>query len=325
MPPWFESWYSDILKEVHRKLGDPDVSISWLQDQLKVLGQPGAVTDTWKKQLDTQLNNLPEPPAYSQPEGWETLVGNQQLIQLLQGTKPIQREEDAALIESSLATLHEGQVLSGNQAVLVWNYLLGTISQQDEHQLRHWVDAEPDHLAAFEQRFELWDQLRTLPALIQPDPKAAWEGAFGEMAEIPESSANSSFSKWAILIGMIIGLVAVLGMFAWIQETETIPFELTDSMTGAVLEGEEVPELSGQELRFEGLIQLLTEKQDSIRIFGGLLVLQPGVYQILKDGQRQSVFVREGSVKAFLGEEILAIDAGVILRKENEVWLKESE
>lgn len=325
MPPWFESWYLDILKEVHRKLGDPEVSISWLQDQLKVAGQPGAVTDSWKKQVDAQLTNLPEPPAYSQPEGWESLIQNEALTQLLKGIKPIKTSHEAQLIEASLDSFHEGQALSEGQAFLVWNYLLGTITPQDEHQLRHWVDAEPEHLAAFEQRFELWDQLRALPALIHSDPKTAWEGAFGGVAETPESTSGTSWSRAAILVGMIIGLVVVLGMFVWMRQSDSIPFELSETMKGVVLEGEQIPELSGQKLEVQGVIQLLMEDQDSLQMFGGLIVLQSGVYQIHQDGSQQSISVQEGELKAFLEEEILMVGAGFRLRKQQGVWLKESE
>lgn len=322
MPPWFESWYLTIAKEVHYKLGDPALALEWLQTHMTMTGQPGEPPDHWQDAIRHDLDQVPEPPLHHIPDHWNDIVKDDRVMNLLRGDEKLLTTKEATSIEFILSPLLQEQILPGPQALLVWKYFTGNMSSQEDHQLRHWVDAEPDHLEAFEKRFDLWDQLKSLPGMIQLDPARAWNKAYGLSIVPPEHSRRRSWRIPVILAGLLIGAI---GLFSWTRDSQPVLVELSDTISGQLMSGDKIPSLIGNILEVEGSFQMLIAKTDSLMVFDGEIVFQPGLYHLHQSEYDCAIFVEKGSLTAFLGAEIFTAGAGITLRKQHDIWLKELE
>lgn len=111
--------------------------------------------------------------------------------------------------------MQEAQALA-----LTAKYLLGTIDLQEEHLLRHWVDADPAHGEMFEACFAAWEGLQASALGYTPDTEAAWQYVQAQVAPADVATAaavpvsDRSRRRWARLggIGLLIGVIGI-GVF----------------------------------------------------------------------------------------------------------------
>lgn len=58
---------------------------------------------------------------------------------------------------------------------IITKYLAGEASPQEEHDLRHWVDQQPEHTELFEEMYATWAEIDSLHSTKQFDLNEAWK------------------------------------------------------------------------------------------------------------------------------------------------------
>lgn len=329
MPPWFDHWYRQQLLTVHQKLKDPEESGFWLDDLLKKTGPPPSDSTSWKQQIEEVIGGLPTPDEDDElPEGWETLSQSDQnaIKQAFSGISPLQQIEEGEALEKLLSSLFSGKSLAGEKALWMWQYLLGRIGMAEENLMRHWVDAEEENLQAFEERYELHDQIRRIPGTIFIDTVSAWNACYPDIQVTTPKKPLSKRAKILIVAAMVVSMIAGFSAVVWVNESEGETVRLSESLTAQMLDGKSPILMERNQLTFSGMVELMVEVKDSIRMLGGLVIFDPGVYLVELENDRKGEFLIEsGHLKAFLGEEIFVLEEGMRLKNQSGVWLKEWE
>ncbi|MEO1448945.1 MAG: hypothetical protein AAFV07_05415 [Bacteroidota bacterium] len=86
-------------------------------------------------------------------------------------------------------------------------YLLGTINLQDEHMLRHWVDADQANSELFEACFAAWEALEESGVGYKPNAEAAWDSFmdnFPKPASVPPSRAAFKLKTWVWMLPLLL-------------------------------------------------------------------------------------------------------------------------
>lgn len=89
-------------------------------------------------------------------------------------------------------------------------YLLGTIDLQEEHLLRHWVDAAPENSDIFEACFAAWDALEESGVGYTPDAEAAFKSFAALHAPQPVSNQSTrapfKLKTWMWMLPLVLVL-----------------------------------------------------------------------------------------------------------------------
>lgn len=329
MSPWFDHWYHQQLLAVHQKLKDPEESGFWLDDLLKKAGPPPSDSTSWKQQIEQVISGLPESnEAKSLPQGWETISQSDQdaIKEVFAGVSSLQEVKEGEALENLLSSLLSGKSLRGEKALWIWQYLLGRIGMAEENLMRHWVDAEEENLQAFEERYELHEQIRRIPGTIYIDTTSVWNTCYPNIPVEISKSPLSKHARFLIITIMILSIIAAFSAVAWVNEPAGEIVHLSETLTAEMLEGNSQILLERNQLTFSGLAKLMVEVKDSIRMLGGLVIFDPGVYLVRLENDRKGEFLIEsGYLKAFLGEEVFVLEEGMSLEKKAGYWLKEWE
>lgn len=329
MPPWFDHWYHQQLLAVHQKLKDPDESGYWLDDLLKKAGAPPSDPDFWKQQIEQTIKGLPASNSEeSLPHGWEKIsLSDQNTIKaVFAGISPLQLINQGEALENLLSPLLSGRLLTGKEALWVWQYLLEQIGMAEENLMRHWVDAEEKNLQAFEERFELHDQIRRIPGTISVEPADVWHACYPDTSTKPAHRPLGKRTKILMLVTMIFSVVAAFSAVLWVRDAKGETIHLTNSLSAQMLDGHSSILMERNQLSFNGEVKLMVGIKDSIRMLGGLVIFDPGVYLVrLEEENRGTFSIESGHLKAFLGEEVFVLEEGMVLENESGFWLKEWE
>lgn len=327
MPPWFDHWYQQQLRVVHQKLNDPEESGFWLDNQLKEAGPPPSDPTSWQQQMEQAIISLPDTHSEeSLPEGWETITSSDQnsIKEIFAGRSPFLQVSAGEALETLLSPCLSGQSLKGEKALWIWQYLLGRIGMAEENLMRHWVDAEEENLQAFEERYELYDQLCRIPGTISIDTDSIWQACFPNSISQVSKKTASRRTKSLMIGTMIVSMIAALSAVLWVTDPTSESVRLSESLTAQMLDGDSPIELERNQLTFIGEVKLRVAVKDSIRMLGGLVIFDPGIYVVRLDGDEAGHFVVfDGHLKAFLDEEVFVLEKGMSLEKKSGYWLKE--
>lgn len=329
MPPWFDHWYHQQLLAVHQKLKDPEESTFWLNDQLKKAGPPPPNPANWKQYIAEAINILSAVhPQEELPDKWEELSSSDQhhIKDIFVGNRPLSNVREGEELEVLLSPLLSGTSLQGEKALWVWQYLLGRIGMTEENLMRHWVDAEEENLQAFEDRYELHDQICRIPGTISIDPQHVWQSCFPNNISTASEKPTSRRTRHLMIGILIVSMIAAFSAVMWVDRPEGDTVTLSESLTAQMLAGNSPIVLERNQLTFIGEARLTVEVKDSIRMLGGLVIFDPGVYLVELDSeQKGSFFIESGQLKAFLGEEVFVVEEGMVLENDSGYWLKEWE
>lgn len=329
MPPWFDHWYHQQLLSVHQKLKDPEESRFWLDELLKKAGPPPSEPEVWRQQVEKAIGQLSEiNQAEALPNGWETIpLSDQQAIKsVFAGLSPLQTVKEGEGFENLISPLLAGTSLAGEKALWIWQYLLGRIGMAEENLMRHWVDAEEENLEAFEDRYELHDKISRIPGTIFVDSSIVWNTCYPDLPPEVSRKSTSKLAKRLMVGALVISMIAAFSIVQFVSDDKGERVQLSESLT-AIMSDEKSPvQLERNQLTFKGEAKLMVEVKDSIRMLGGLVIFDPGVYLIrLEDDRTGEFMIESGSLKAFLEEEVFVVEEGMILEKEAGYWLKKWE
>ncbi|RMG72210.1 MAG: hypothetical protein D6722_05790 [Bacteroidetes bacterium] len=198
-------------------------------------------------------------------------------------------------------------------------YLTGLATPTEEHQLRHWVDAEPVHSERFEAAYERWDALRQHPDWYQPDVEAGWEQVRGRLQVLP--LASPAPSRRRMMPGLALLLLLIAGGLWWGWPA---PSPRYGAYTGPWPGGGQAYTRAGDsiaatfdrqgslwlrgtlvlDLRSAGRQQLkLRAPQRALQVREGLLCLR-------QTGERWEVALLAGTAELLVGEEKLHLTPG---------------
>lgn len=326
MPPWFDHWYRQQLFAVHHKLNDPEESRFWLDNQLKESGLPPIDPALWQQQIKATIVALPHKTATeSLPEGWEVLSSSDQrkITEIFSGKSPLQQIQEGEALETLLSPFLSNKPLQGEKALWIWQYLLGHIGMAEENLMRHWVDAEEENLEAFEERYGLHEQVSRIPGTASVDTASVWQACYPDAPSQASHKSPGSRTRLLVVATIIISMIMTFSLVDWENHEEGEPVTLSESLSAQMLEADSPINLERNQLTYTGKARLKVEVKDSIRMLGGLVIFDPGVYLVkLKSDQEGSFLIESGYLKAFLGEEIFVLEEGMSLENSSGFWIK---
>ena len=329
MPPWFAPWYDTLIRELHAHIADPDRTVERASEAMMQVGMPGREVGKWQKQVEERCYTEGSSPTspLSYPDRWNDLTAEvqEQLRSLRSGQRQVQTEAHGAAIEQWVQPLLMTDKLSGRNALWIWQYLAGTIGLAEENNMRHWVDAEEENLLAFEARYELWDQLGSMPGAIVPQPELAWASLFASHSPIDNPPRKYSFKRW--LIGAsAIGLALLLGFL--ITDTKVTYQDAPESFTSNmnVFLGDNVLQYNwdGESIRLNGSVRLELQNTEIVKIEEASLTLAAGQYLMSHSDQWQLAVIT-GSAMLETDQERFVLLPGEVAWQSAGRWLKKRE
>lgn len=194
-------------------------------------------------------------------------------------------------------------------------YMMGTIDLQEEHALRHWVDADPAHSALFEACYLAWDTLESSGLDYNPDVDAGWESLLATQQTTPAATKSSLFAgikptrSWWLGLGLLI----TIGL-TWYGMTRRsdVPVSLLE-WKGEVWQKQ-------QEVRWE-------QKGDSLQIADQLWIWpesREARIEVSESGQSIAFYGISGRVFLLTEHERFLLTPGIRLVQEAGIWIKTS-
>ncbi|MDX1906843.1 MAG: hypothetical protein SF053_07385 [Bacteroidia bacterium] len=109
----------------------------------------------------------------------------------------------------------------------ITRWLADDLSPQEDHELRHWMDQDPAHVALFDAVYEAWEASAPPPPAPAPDVTAAWE-AF--RAVLPRTRRRWPASVWMGATAMLLA-AASIGWLWFVRpgeqyQADTLPLNL---------------------------------------------------------------------------------------------------
>ena len=196
----FEAHYPALCRQALRHTGDAALAEGLVQDLFVEHWTAGPATPPALAEALAQ-RLPPEPHPVLDSAGLPALSPRaEQLLQQLLGQGlppeawPAQTGLDRATLLQQLAEILTGSTTVASRRIAA--YLTGLASPEEEHALRHWVDAEPAHSQQFEAAYEVWDALRQHPGWYQPDLEAGWDQVRGRIAALPTPPPAPTRRAW---------------------------------------------------------------------------------------------------------------------------------
>lgn len=329
MSPWFDQWYRQQLSSLHEKLKDPEEVGFWMMNRLQQAGPPPAHAGPWRQAIEEAIASIsPSPSQEKSPAGWDNLppADQEKIKHFFAKPKQLKHHEDGEILEHLLNPLISGGTLGGEKALWIWQYLLGEIGLAEENLMRHWVDAEQENLEAFEERYELHEQIKRIPGTLVIDAESAWRASFPDALSIVPDTAPRLIGKPWLVGALLLVTIAAIAMVIKMKKPEKESVSLSKYLSVLVSPENKDIALRRNRLDFTGEVQLTVGVKDSIRMLGGVVIFDPGIYHIALNEELSGYFiVSEGHMKAFLGEEVFVLESGMKLEKESGSWCKSWE
>lgn len=97
---------------------------------------------------------------------------------------------------------------------IITKYLAGEATQQEEHDLRHWVDQQPEHTELFEEMYATWTEMDSLSHAKQFDLDEAWKEIKSKSGISGATSAPvvRSLSMRTLIMRVAAAVVLLVGM-----------------------------------------------------------------------------------------------------------------